>query len=595
MEFKNSTSYVQTSPNEHYRIAMVSAEVKPYCKKGGIADVITDLSKQFVNDGHEVDVITFMSSELQKGLNSESDLKCINKGKYNVSLNGTEVTFTCSEYNIAENLNLYVLEDDNFLTPLTSVYPSSGTQNIDDYFKKYAVFSLAAAELILRQPDQDRIVDFHDYHAALVAPILKSKDFNGGIVQTIHGLGYGDGSGFQGCCDRSITDLVGLSDYFRVGQHESIEFGSYVDENNKLVERVNFMKGGLVFSDKVVAVSEKYAEEIVSAPFGGGLEGVLATIKKEQKLVGITNGIDTTYPYFRPETEDSVIVPFTSNDDIIAKKIQNRIRLNYLLNNNKAIESREKDKLKGTPVLSRGFTDPTKLTIGMVARLADQKFKILLEDDGKYLEQILDTGVNVLVCASGDPSSTLYKTLMHIAEKPQYKGNFVWMDNSVQFNYRPIDFNKPFSKSKNSKKMVFDEKGHIVYAACDFFLNPALYEPCGLTQMIAMMMGAVPVVTETGGLSSTVNDVDKKCQTGVFIEQREGKSVPRAIQRIVNIPLNERREIIKNAMLVDNAWVHVVPNYYSAFREISRSRSNHFSDSQQNTSVTLDSQALSSN
>ncbi|MEK6823058.1 MAG: glycogen/starch synthase, partial [Nanoarchaeota archaeon] len=504
---RHSGSYGGTTMN--YNVTMVCAEVKPLCKKGGVADVVTDLSKALNDAGSTVNVITYMNKDLNEGL----PLNCLQSaGTVSVALNGGTEKFIVWKVDASGPHSVYVLENDTYANRTDDVYPAARADP-QKYGRKYAAFSKAAAELILTR-DEFRegksVVHCHDYQAALTAACLKTdprydalRENRPAVVQTVHNLGYGPRcDAFQGVYDAAVLDFVGLASLFHINALEY--FG-----------KANFLKGGVVFADATNCVSERYAEEVTQPHFGGGLEGVMVKAQNEGKLFGITNGIDTSYVHFRPD--GGVSLPYGRGYRVSDAKAANRRHLNDLLR-------QQQYKL----------LDSDKQTIGVVARLSHQKFDVLLAEQGAYMRQILEMGVNVLLNAeNGDKTDPLHRIVEDLDGR--YK-NLIWLNKE-----RPL-------RDSRGERLGFDAMAQLNFASSDFLLNPAVYEPCGLTQLIAMMFGTIPIVSAPGGLRNTVieHSAAHKKGNGFFIAPNTPDEMVRTVRRALHVahPQGPHRKII---------------------------------------------------
>lgn len=210
----------------------------------------------------------------------------------------------------------------------------------------------------------------------------------------------------------------------------------------------NLLKGGIVYADEVTTVSPTYAKEILTPEGGEGLDGVLRA--NEEKLHGILNGID--YKEYDPMEDLYVDVPYNVRTVASVK------------NENKAVLQ----KICNMPI------DKEIFTIGMVTRLTNQKGMDLVV---KVLDQILDMlKVQVYILASGDKEYEEF--LVRCEQKyPNVLHTYIG-----------------YSEELASK----------IYSGCDAFLMPSMFEPCGLSQIISMRYGTLPIVRETGGLKDTV-------------------------------------------------------------------------------------------
>lgn len=220
----------------------------------------------------------------------------------------------------------------------------------------------------------------------------------------------------------------------------------------------NYLKGGIVYSDVVTTVSKSYAMEIMTPEGGEGLDGVLRYYS--DKLFGILNGLD--YKEFNPETDP-------------------RIPYHFNKSNIKTIKPKNKEKLQEMVGLPKA---PDTFLIGMVSRMSDQKGFGLVS-------HILDTFLaneNVQIAVLGTGEARYENMFRYFADKYPSK-------LSVHICYS-------------------EDMAHLIYAGADAFLMPSLFEPCGLSQLMALRYGTVPIVRETGGLRDTVEPYNKYTQQG---------------------------------------------------------------------------------
>ena len=219
----------------------------------------------------------------------------------------------------------------------------------------------------------------------------------------------------------------------------------------------SMLKGGLVYADKITTVSNTYAQEIQTPYFGEGLDGLLRA--RWQSLWGIVNGID--YQVYNPATD---------------KKIEHKY----------SIKNYKKEKVKNKLALQKRLhlpEDPNAYMIGLVSRLTDQKGLDLVD---RAMNDIMTDGTQFVVLGTGDR---------------RYEDMFRY--------YQGIH------PAKLSANIYFsDELSHQIYAASDAILVPSRFEPCGLTQLMALRYGALPIVRETGGLKDTVQPYNEFEGTG---------------------------------------------------------------------------------
>lgn len=210
---------------------------------------------------------------------------------------------------------------------------------------------------------------------------------------------------------------------------------------------VNYMKGGIESSNAVTTVSETYAQEILDPFYSYGLEGILSN--RRYKLHGVVNGIDQTL--YDPKTDKRLFANYTVKNYAV-KKAENKKAICEMIN---------------LPF------DENRPLIAMVTRLTEQKGLDLV---GAVIDDIMRADVQVVVLGTGDWK---YENMMKSVEERHPN------------KFRAI---LAFSSDLASK----------LYGASDIFLMPSKFEPCGLSQLIAMRYGSVPVVRETGGLKDTV-------------------------------------------------------------------------------------------
>jgi len=240
--------------------------------------------------------------------------------------------------------------------------------------------------------------------------------------------------------------------------------------------KVNYLKAGIALSDRVVTVSPRYAQEIQTAEYGCGLEGFLQ--HHSDKLYGILNGIDQKE--FNPKKDKALYHPYS------VKKFEKK----YL---------NKKELLEDT-----GLKDPRKPLFVMISRLVDQKgIHLLLE----LLEDLLQERVNVMVLGEGVQK---YEEALE----------------EIQSSYANFVFEKAYDEKRSRQ----------LYGAADFLLMPSLFEPCGLSQLIAMRYGTVPIVHKVGGLFDTVHEqLELDCGRGFVFESFTKESFFLAVERALEL------------------------------------------------------------
>ncbi|HPJ01541.1 MAG TPA: glycogen synthase GlgA [Candidatus Limiplasma sp.] len=277
----------------------------------------------------------------------------------------------------------------------------------------------------------------------------------------------------------------------------------------------NFMKAGLVYTDIITTVSPSYAEEITTAYYGERLDGLIRARRGE--LYGVLNGIDTEL--YNPQTDPLIAKPFT-RDTLELKQI-----------NKKALQQElALEENADTPV------------IAMVGRLSNQK------------------GLDLVDCVLGDMMAEDLQVAVLGMGDSRYTNLFSWAETKY--------------RGRLAARFAMDSVlAHKIYAGADFFLMPSLFEPCGLSQMIAMRYGSVPIVRETGGLRDTVlsyNDETKE-GNGFSFQNYNAHDMLSVIRRALDFYKN-RKEILKTlqqrGMDGDYSWTHSAREYLELYRKL---------------------------
>lgn len=276
----------------------------------------------------------------------------------------------------------------------------------------------------------------------------------------------------------------------------------------------NMLKAGIEASNKVVTVSPTYAKEILDPYYAYGLEHILSL--RRSKISGIINGIDVGL--YNPATDRALFKNYDYST--VARKADNKHGLQELV---------------GLPVCDKPL-------IGMVTRLTSQKgIDLVLA----VIRDILDQDVQMIVLGTGD---TLYENaLREIAKQyPTKLGVAIY-----------------FSGDMASK----------IYAGSDIFLMPSKYEPCGLSQMIAMRYGSIPVVRETGGLKDTVIPFNPLTLKGVgfTFKTYNAHDMLDAVNRALDCYQNDniwKNGVVKNAMSADFSWERSANEYIELYKSI---------------------------
>ncbi|MDE6888182.1 MAG: glycogen synthase GlgA [Eubacterium sp.] len=272
----------------------------------------------------------------------------------------------------------------------------------------------------------------------------------------------------------------------------------------------NYLKGGVVYADVITTVSKTYAYEITTLGGGEGLDGLMRA--RHRNLYGITNGLD--YEVFHPQTDTYIWHTFGLEDMAEGKRANKRM-LQQLL----------------------GFEeDEGAMLLGIVSRMTDQKGMALVE---AVLDELL-ANARIQIAVLGTGQTNFENAFRHYAWKYEEK----------------LSANICYS----------EELAHRIYASCDAFLMPSLFEPCGLSQLISMRYGTVPIVRETGGLKDTVEAYNRYEQTGTGFSfcNFQAREMLSALYYAMDIYYNHRDDwdaIAKRGMCQDFSWNHSAREY----------------------------------
>ncbi|MGN1197550.1 MAG: glycogen synthase GlgA [Acetatifactor sp.] len=264
----------------------------------------------------------------------------------------------------------------------------------------------------------------------------------------------------------------------------------------------NLLKGGLVYADAITTVSNTYAEEIKTDFYGEKLNGLLCARSRDVR--GIVNGID--YNEFNPETDRYIVKQYNA--------------MNF-----------RKEKVKNKRELQRELglcQDDRKMMIGLVSRLTDQKGLDLI---AYIMDELCQDDIQLVVLGTGEER---YENMFR---------HFDWKYNDK------VSANIYYS----------DDLSHKIYASCDAFLMPSLFEPCGLSQLMSLRYGTLPIVRETGGLKDTVQPYNEyeSTGTGFSFKNYNAHEMLNTIRYAEHIYYDRKREwnkMIDRAMAADFSW-----------------------------------------
>ncbi len=472
-------------------ILFAASECVPFSKTGGLADVIGALPPALANLGHQVTVFVprYRQTHLDNPRTVISSITVPYDDRYRF----------CSVLDGGKRsgVQFYFID----YPPYFDREGLYGTQLGDyhDNAERFAMFSRAVLEAakVLGTPD---IIHCHDWQTALIPVLLKTlydEDpafASAPCIFTIHNLGY------QGLFQPEILPLLMLPwDLFTMSK---LEFYG----------KVNFLKGAITMADFITTVSRRYSQEIQTAEYGFGLEGVLRA--RANTVAGILNAVD--YESWNPET-----------DSFIAKKYS-------------AQDLSGKAACKTDLLREFGLATDTRLpVVGIVSRFVQQKGFDLIHQvaDRMAMEEMI-----LVVLGSG---------------QREYEDMFRRL-------------NKQYPQ-KVAVKIAYDNAlAHKIEAGSDIYLMPSHYEPCGLNQIYSLRYGTVPVVRATGGLDDTVEQFDPRTQKGTGFKFREysGETMLDSLKAAITLYRDNPdawRVLMRNGMAQDYSWMNSAREYVKVY------------------------------
>ncbi|MCP3139031.1 glycogen synthase GlgA [Pyxidicoccus xibeiensis] len=473
------------------KILFISSEVAPFSKTGGLGDVAGALPAALASLGHDVKVVT----PRYRGLRDAARLTPTGQSLV-VRFPSGEASGPILSARLSDNLEVLFLENAFFYGNRDGLY-GDGAGEFGDNPRRFAYLSVGALQAAQRLGFVPDIVHANDWQTGLV-PVALQRAFRATAlgraksVFTIHNLAY------QGQFPKDTMGDLGLPwDLFTA--EGGLEF----------YDAVNFLKGGLVFSDALTTVSPTYAREIQTAEQGYGLDGLLR--RRAHRLHGILNGIDAHE--WDPQT-DSFLPARYGPRSLEGKAVCKR------------------------DLLARFGLPPGDAPVfAIVSRLAWQKGMDLLLD---VLPTALQADIRFVGVGSGE---------RHLEEGLA----------ALQARF----------PEQVSIRVGFDPGlSHQVEAGADFFLMPSRYEPCGLNQMYSLRYGTVPIVRATGGLADTVEGgLDGN---GILFEAFHPAALLGAIRRALALYADAPRldEFRRRGMDKDFSWTVSARRYESLFREL---------------------------
>ncbi|MDH5517585.1 MAG: glycogen synthase GlgA [Gammaproteobacteria bacterium] len=475
------------------KILYISSEAFPLIKTGGLGDVAGSLPPALLKLGLDVRLLLPAYPDVIKNIKqSKIRGQC---SYYNQTVNIIETRMPGTK------LTVWLIDCPAVFDRPGGPYTDHHGEDWHDNAFRFSIFCHAAVDIALNklsldwQPD---IVHCNDWQTGLVPALLSLQPVRPASIFTIHNLAY------QGVFDQqTFTDLKLPEQLWSM---EGLEF----------YNQLSFIKGGLVYADKINTVSPNYAREILQQNFGYGLDGLLN--KRKDDLSGILNGID--HKHWNPGSDN--LIAHKYNRHSLAKKSLNKTALQQQLE---------------LPV------DENIPMLGMVSRLVEQKgLPIIVQN----LTALLKMPLQIVILGTGE---THYE----------------------------IELSGWAQKHPQQMKVIIgysEELAHKIEAASDIYLMPSNFEPCGLNQLYSLRYGTLPVVTNVGGLADTVNTVSESTTEidhadGFMVKQPSAAALLQTLKFALKLYQNRAswRQLQLNAMSKDFSWQSSATHYLHLYQQ----------------------------
>lgn len=395
---------------------------------------------------------------------------------------------------------------------LNTFFNRKSVYGFQDDNERFLGFCESAVEFLLVSQKEMDILHIHDWPCAAVAPLWKlqhAKEKKPAILLTIHNLEH------QGKC--SLKEIIGTP---------LQKIASCIQDPHD-PKRVNLLLSGIQFADCVVTVSPSYEKEIKTFEGGHGLQHELQ--KYSHKLHGILNGIDLSY--WNPEKDPHLKFHYNTTPPINPKKMQ-------AIGEAKLLNRKELYKSLGMP-------EKQAPLVSCITRIVWQKGPRLLRH---AMFRSVEKKAQFILLGS--------------THSPDLKKEFESLQHEIK-NYPDVS-------------IILDKQDQIanlLYAASDMLIIPSIFEPCGLTQMIAMRYGTVPIARKTGGLQDTVFDIDadeipESKRNGFTFDHPDTQGVDWALDRAIDCWYHRQSKwqaIMQNGMSADFSWSKTVKQYINLY------------------------------
>ena len=480
------------------RVLFVTSEVFPLIKTGGLADVSGSLPSALQHLGVDIRILIPGYSAVLKQL---TDLQPIATLNHLPVIERAELLLATIQ---DTQVKVLVIKAAGLYEREGGPYSDANGQEWLDNPVRFGVLSKVASILSgANSPIKDwhpDIVHCNDWQTGITPAYMKLVEKTSTkSVMSLHNMA------FQGCYTPEWLSTLALP------------HTSFTTEGYEYHGQLSFLKAGIAYSDAITTVSPRYAQEIQTAAFGFGLEGLLS--KRGHEIKGILNGIDTDE--WNPETDPHLVKNYTASK----------------------ISGKQKVKIALLEKLGLNIGLSNSPLLGVVSRLTHQKGLDMLLPN---MQHLIDAGCQFALLGSGE--RTLETAFQEFAKR--YPGRI-----SITVGY-----NEPLS--------------HQIMAGCDMFIMPSRFEPCGLNQLYGLAYGTPPIVNATGGLADSVMEShtdNHHNTTGFVMSETTPEGLLACIQRalkIFNTDEKTWRQIQKNGMSQNLSWDKSALEYLTLYKSL---------------------------
>jgi starch synthase len=486
-------------------ILFVASEAFPYAKESGVADVAASLPLAIRELGHDIRLMIPKYGCISERKNRIHDINRLKDIPVEIDSEVELLTTKSSALtNSKAKVQIYVTTNHKYFESRKGIYHEPVKwEEYPDNLQRFVFFSHAVIETCAMLGWYPDVIHCNDWQTALIPAYIKyyypAKFKKTKTILTIHNAAN------QGEFPLSMFKYLGLPE----------EAKTYFTHKNKL----NILKGGMIFANKVTTVSPAYLQQIAKDK---EITNGLNTLIKQNldRMDGISNGIDTTI--WNPKVDDSIPQKFEGN--FSAYKTANKMALCDACG------------LK---------YDKKAMIIGMVTRLIEPKgIDIVIEALAKMMK--LDVKLVIL----GQGKAEMKEKLLQFQEKYSRK-----MSVTFAFN---------------------DSLAHLVEAGSDMFLMPSRQEACGLNLYYSLTYGSVPIVNITGGIKDSAHPFSEKVdeKTNCFaLKELSAEGLLAALEEALELYKNDKEsweKLVKNGMEADYSWSNSAVEYAEIYKKLSK-------------------------